>query len=230
MSESRLADLALESDRLGRATSRRVRDIVRVFAQRYLLPDDQAARHLKSLNAGRCSRQVIVDLALLYTAMRDDLLNDFTCDFFWPAVREGRVIVTNADVRQLILAAELDGRIPTPWSEEIKRDMAGRVLIALTDFGLVRELAPSKREVAIYRPCDETIVYLAYLLRDRGVTDSSLALQREWMLFGLEPHDVLHRMESLQEGAWFLVQRAGEVTRITWSYANLDEAVDALAR
>ena len=227
--EVSLAERVLATDLLGKATARRVLDIVRVFNLRFLAPSDAPARHLQRLVAGAPTRQTFSDLVLFYAARRDALLWDFTAQRYWPAVRDGRLTIANADVRQLILEAEQDGRIPSPWSAEIKRDMAGRVLIALTDFGLLRELKPARREVLPYRVADGTVVYLAYLLHDEGVTDASLAEHPSWTLFGLEPPDVWNRLDALAGDGWFVVQRAGDVARITWTHRSVEEAVDALA-
>src|SRR5258706_5550049 len=177
----------LREDLLGRATARRVLDIVRVFTLRFLTPTNAPARRLCTLVAGNTPRQLYSDLVYYYTALRDDLLRDFVVHGYWPAVLRGRLTLSNQDVRSLILDAELDGRIRAPWSAEIKRDMAGRVMMALTDFGLLAELKPAKREILPYRPADGTLVYLAYLLHGEGVTDASLAEQPACTLFGLEP-------------------------------------------
>ena len=227
--ERALADRVLEQDLLGRATAHRVRDIVRVFALRFLAPTDAPARHLKRLLAGNAPAQLYRDLVFYYTARRDDLLREFVTTRYWLLVREGRLTITNREAHDLILAGELDGRIPSPWSEEIKRDMAGRVMIALTDFGFLRELKRARREVLPYHVADATVVYLAYLLHGCRVTDAALAEQPAWSLFGLEPADVWHRLEALVADDWFVVQRAGQVVRITWSHDSLEAVVDALA-
>jgi hypothetical protein len=223
-------DRVLKTDVLGRLTATRTADILRVFSNRFLSPTDAPARHLHTLVSSETPGQMYKDLVFHYTAQHDDLLRDFTVDRYWPAVREGRVTISNPDVRNLILEAEQDGRIPSPWSAEIKRDMAGRVLIALTDFGLLRQLRPGLREVLPYRPDDRTVVYLAYRLHEFGATDSSLADQRPWALFGLEARDVWHRLEHVSDGDWFVIQRAGGLTRISWLYEDAEEVVHALAR
>ena len=46
---------------------------------------------------------------------------------------------------------------------------------------------------------------------------------------GLEPADVWNRLENLAGDGWFVVQRAGEVVKITWRYGSVEEVVDALA-
>jgi hypothetical protein len=224
------AERVLRGDLLGRATARRVLDIVRVFTLRFLSPSDAPARHLRHLVVNDASRQIFNDVVFYYTALQDDLLRDFTLLCYWPAVREGRLTISNQDVRHLILEAEQDGRIRTPWSAEIKRDMAGRVLIALTNFGLLRPLKPAKREVIPYRPADGTIVYMAYLLHENGITDSSLAEHSAWALFGLQAEDVWNRLEVLAGDGWFIIQRAGQVVRITWKYQSMEDAVHAIAR
>lgn len=229
-SEGELAQRALDQDLLGRATARRVLDIVRVFALRFLTPDDRPARHLKVLASRASDLQPFSDLVLFYTAGRDALLRDFLVTRFWPSVREGRLVISNKEMQQLIRDAEQDGRIPAPWSAEIKRDMAGRVMIALTDFGLLRPLKPATREVVPYRLSDGAAVYLAYLLHGQGVTDASLADQEAWAMFGLLPGEVWGRLERLASDGWFEVQRAGHVARITWAYGSVKEVVDALAR
>jgi bacteriophage exclusion system BrxA-like protein len=224
-----LGERVLREDLPGRATARRVLDIVRVFTLRFLTPTDTPARHLCTLVAGNSPRQLYSDLVFYYTALRENLLRDFVVQGYWPAVRAGRLTLSNQDVRSLILDAELDGRIRAPWSAEIKRDMAGRVMMALTDFGLLAELKPAKREILPYRPADGTLVYLAYLLHGEGVTDASLAEQPAWTVFGLEPQDVWNRLDALAGDSWFIVQRAGQVVQITWKYSTMEEVVHALA-
>src|SRR5260370_14116393 len=102
------AERVLREDLLGRATARRVLDIVRVFTLRFLTPSDAPARHLRSLVVNDASRQIFNDVVFYYTALQDDLLRDFTLLRYWPAVREGRLTISNQDVRHLILEQDQD--------------------------------------------------------------------------------------------------------------------------
>lgn len=215
---------------LGQATARTISDYVRVFARRFVAPPGTPARYLRRLMRGDAPHQVLTDLAFYYTAEQDDLLRDFTVLRYWPFVREGRLTISRDDARQFIWEAEQDGRIRAPWSDAVKKDMPARLLNALADFGLLGALKGGRRQIVPYRAADGTIVYLAHLLREIGVTDASLADQPAWALFGLDPRDVWNRLDNLAGDGWFLVQRAGEVVRITWKYQRLEEAVDALAR
>ncbi len=223
------AERVLREDVLGKVTARRVLDIVRVFTLRYLQPTDTPARHLKLLLDPGVPGQVFTDTAFYYTALQDDLLRDYTVERYWPAVRDGAAIIQNRDVQEVIAAALVDGRIPTAWSEELRRDIAGRVLGVLTAFGLLAEDRPARRVVLPYAPADHTLVYLAYLLHERGITDASLANQPDWALFGLEPRQVWNRLESLSGAGWWILQRSGEVVRISWTYACVEEVLHAFA-
>jgi len=219
-----------EEAALGHVTARTVSDYVRVFSRRFVAPSGTPARYLQRLVRGNVPRRVFSDLAFYYTSESDHLLRDFAVLGYWPLVREGRLTISTDDARRFIWEAEQDGRIRTPWSEAVKKDMPARLLNALADFGLLGARKARWREVLPYRPADDTIVYLAHLLHEAGVTDASLADQPVWALFGLEPRDVWNRLENLAGDSWFVIQRAGEVVRITWQYQRLAEAVNALAR
>jgi hypothetical protein len=227
-SESSLAERVLQQDVLGKSTARRVLDVVHVFSRRLLQPIDTAARHLKPLTLPSAPRQVFSDLLFYYTARQDALLWDFTIRRYWPAVREGRLTLANRDVAELLWEAEQDGRIARPWSSEIKRDMAGRVLGTLSDFGLLEAYRPATRRVALFRAADGTVFYLATLLHAQGCPDGLLADGPAWQLFGLEPHDVWQRLELLAGDGWLVVQHAGQVAHITWRYSDPAEVIGAL--
>jgi hypothetical protein len=222
------AERVHRDDLVGKATARTVKDYVYAFTRRFLTPTDQPARHLHHLLAQGVSGQLISDLVLLSTLEAERLLRDFAVLRYWPGVRAGQLSFALQDVRHFIWEAEQDGRIPTPWSADVHRDLPARVLRVLAEFGLLGALKGGRREVLPYRPADGTLVYLAHRLHAAGVQDSDLAAQAEWALFGLEPVDVWHRLDTLAGEGWFVVQRAGQVARITWRYQTMEAALDAL--
>ena len=65
------ADRVLSRDLLGKATARRVQDLVlRCFAPRYLAPPGCPAKHLKRLVLNHPSGDWFRDLCLIYAALR----------------------------------------------------------------------------------------------------------------------------------------------------------------
>jgi hypothetical protein len=223
------AERVRADDVLGKATARTVHDYVWTFNHRFATPSDRPARHLRRLADPAAPRQVFDDVTFHYIAARDHLLRDFSLLRYWPAAREGRLSLSVDEARQFIWEAERDGRIQRPWSASVQKDMPARVLNALSDFSLLGHLRAGRRPFLAYRPADGTLVYLAHLLHDDGVTDASLAEHPAWALFGLERPDVWNRLDLLAGDGWFILQRAGQVVRLTWKYRNADEVVDALA-
>lgn len=219
-----------DDDVLGKSTSRTVNDYVRTFSRRFLTPTDEPARHLSRIASDTAPRDLFRDLIFYYVAQADDLLRDFTVLRYWPLARDGRLSLSTHDAREFIREAEQDGRIARPWSAAVRKDMPARLLNALSDFGLLGKTRAPRHPILPYRPADGTVVYLAYLLHRAGVTDASLAEHPAWALFGLMATDVWHRLDNLAGDGWFIVQRAGQVVRITWNYSSVEEVLDAIAR
>jgi len=201
-----------------------------MFAWRFLRPDSRPAILLKRLLEKGRTEQLFSDLCLLYAARNDDLLRDSVTRIYWPAVAEGRLTLSPQNVVEFLRRAEGDGRLPKPWSEQVKVKVARGVLKAMVDFGLLVEVSRTRRELIRFRPTDRTIVYLAYDLHFAGSTDAAVVEHRDWSLFGLTRPDVASALDRLSAEGWWLAQVAGSVVRITWKIANMEEVVDALAR
>jgi hypothetical protein len=224
-------DRVLREDVLGRMTARRATDIVcRVFARRFLRPNDRPAFLLKRLLAKKQSGQLFADLCLLYAARNDDLIRDVVTHVYWPALSDGRLTISPPYLVEFLRQAERDGRMSEPWSEQVKLRVARGILKAVADFGLLRETARGRRELVHFRPADDTIVYLAYDLHLAGQTDAGLAQCKDWALFGMRAGDLTSALDRLSGEGWWLAQVAGSLVRITWKYAGMVEVVDALAR
>jgi len=221
----------LREDLLGRMTAYRARDIVRrVFARRYLRPDNKPALLLKRLLKGGHSGQLFSDLCLLYAARNDDLIRDVVTHLYWPALSEGRLALAPPHVVEFLRQAERDTRIPEPWSEQVKLKAARGILKAMADFGLLVEVSRRRRELVHFRPTDRTIVFVAYDLHFVGSTDAGVVDHQDWALFGLTPREVGAALDRLSGEGWWLAQIAGSVVRITWKHASMEEVADALAR
>lgn len=223
------SERVVQEDVLGKTTAQRAKDVVRrVFANRFLVPDQAPAKYLHRLLEGNKSGQVFSDLCLLYSSRNDALLRDVIVSVYWPAVAEGQLFISPKEVVQFFRKAEEQGRIPHPWSEPVKIKVARGLLRALAEYGLIREVQ-RQREIVMYRPADETIVFLAYELHFRGLSDAALVGHGDWNLFGLKERDVIAAMDRLGGEGWWLAQAAGSVVRVSWKYNQMEEVLDALA-
>jgi len=230
-SSSSFSDRVLREDLLGKMTAYRAKDIVRrVFAWRFLRPDSKPAILLKKLLETGQAGQLFSDLCLVYAARNDDLLRDVITDLYWPALAEGRLTLSPTHVVGFLREAERDGRVPKPWSEQVKIKVSRGVMKAMADFGLLVQVNRGRRELVHFRPTDRAIVYLAHELHFSGSSDASLIDHGDWTLFGLNRADVASSMDRLSGEGWWLAQVAGSVVRITWKYSTMEEVVDAISR
>ena len=225
------AQRVLREDLLGRMTAYRVRDIViRVFAKRYLRPDQRAAILLKKLLERNQSPQLFSDLCFLYSARADDLIRDAVTQVYWPALSVGRLSLRPEDLVDFLRQADREGRIPEPWSEKVKPKVARGLLKAMADFGLLVEVGRGRRELVHFRPTDLAVVFLAYDLHFGGSTDAGITNHQDWALFGLTGKEVASLLDRLSGQGWWLAQVAGSLVRISWKYEMMEEVVDAFAR
>jgi len=219
-----------EEGLLGNATAYRTRDVVRrVFAPRFLKPDDKPARLLKKVLSAHLPGRVFTELVFLYTARFDPLVYDFTSYEFWPSVRRGSRVMDTGRILSFLSEAFYDGRLETQWSENVSVRIARCLLGLLRDVGFLRKSTRAGREVIDYRMSAEGAALMARDLHESGVTDSSICDHGDWGLFGLTPIEVLEKLDGIGEHRGLIVQSSGSVVHFTWTVGSLEELIDALA-
>lgn len=230
-SAAELAERVLETDLLGKATARRVKDIVqRVFAPRYLYPEGCPALYLKKLVEMKTSGDWFRDLCLLYAARADQLVRDSVTLLFRNARNEGRISLSVDAVIAFLRESDQNGMIAQTWSPEVKKKIARGLLKILTEFEFLTPRTRGPREIRNFRPHPLAIAYLALDLHFRGVTDTALTSHPDWQLWLLDEPVVRDRLDDLSHWDLWIFQAAGSVVRITWNVSSMEEAVDALAR
>jgi len=86
----------------------------------------------------------------------------------------------------------------------------------------------SIRKILPFRIESRLGILLAYDLHFSGHGDNSVLSHSDWGLFGLDRSDVLNELKQLALKGWFIIQSAGDVTRIGWQYQSMEEVIDAL--
>lgn len=219
----------LASDLLGKRTAKRTRDLViLVFYPRYIANDDRRARWLKYQLEHSGERDAFREISLVYATRADDLLRDFTMEKFWQSAQIGTI--QPSAVLEFLAQAVAKKYLKRAWSEQVRTKYARSVLGALRDFGLIREERRGRRQVMNYRMTDAGVTYLAHEMHFSGLSDAQVVESADWTLFGMDRTRVLERLEELGASAGMLVQRAGSVVRITWSYPTMEAMIDALKR
>jgi hypothetical protein len=213
---------------LTKKTARRVNDLVlRVFRPWFLVPDDRAATQLKALVKADIDRRILNELVFIYKARSEAVLYDFVRKRFWPACQDGALYLSTEEILDFLHESQEEGRVDGSWSSKTQERLARGILGALNNIGFLREEKRYLYEYVYYFAHDCTIAYLAYDFHLAGLSDNATVNHSDWMLFGLARSQVLDRLARLDERAGMIVQQAGSVVQITWSYKTMDEVINA---
>jgi hypothetical protein len=163
--------------------------IWRSVKQRYLIP---TAPWLTSLLAdtgrsGPHSREFVSLLYLLY-ALRDRLAFDFVTDVLWAKGHEARPVISRNEVLDFLTQAA--GRQPQieRWTESTRIKLAGSILTALRDFGVLE----GQQKKVLARPILplSTAEALLRVLIVEGCRGRQAVQDSTWRLFLLTEQEV----------------------------------------
>ncbi len=215
-----LADEALRTGYLGRATEKRVRDVVSVFRRRYLsdyLPAAAALNRLYQAEATRGSRELFDQVALLHTAIAHPELGAFLTEVYWPQRFEGREGMTMEAATEFLISAQRTGRTATQWTEGLTERTGRRLMGTLTEFGLLSKPdRAGRRRFPGFHLLDGTLLYLAHWLREQIADATTLAHHPAWNLLGVRHLDVLPTLRRLGAANYFTLLTVGDLTRLEW--------------
>ncbi len=91
------------------------------------------------------------------------------------------------EAEDFLKRAAVDGRIARPWSEVMRKRIAGDLLSTLADFGLLEDLKRPTKPIRSYRLLPDTVLFLAHEIHFKGFSDNSILESPDWQLFGLKP-------------------------------------------
>jgi len=229
MDVTQLQKEALESGHLPNVSARRLRNIVsECFYPRYLREEPPPALFLQKLRRTLSGKE-LNQLLFIYTCRANSILNDFVKEVYWDAYTAGKVSISNEDAESFVVRANQDRKTHKPWSDNTIRRVSGYLSGCCADFGLLENGVKRIRRILPFRIEPRIAIYLAYDLHFFGHGDNSVLSHSDWGLFGLDRNDVLNELKRLALKGWFIVQIAGDVTRIGWQHQSMEEFVDAFA-
>ena len=224
-----LARAALASGRFPTMSARRVRNLVlECFGPRYVNGDARRARVLKTL-MGVLSAREFQQLLFVYTCRAHAILADFVCEVYWPGYAAGREAISNDEARDFVVRANEDGRTAKHWSPATIRRVASYLTGACADFGLLESGRRSVRRILPLRVESRVVAVLAYDLHFAGLGDNRVLADPQWALLGVDREDVLAELRRLSLKGLFIIQSAGNVTRIGWQCKTIEELADVIA-
>ena len=231
MTSARLRDAALAKGTLSKESADRVWVMVRYgFGLRYLSDGQRPARYLKRLVDGGAPVPLLRQLFTVYTARINGLFADVAGDWYWRRIASGAAEIDGNGVKDFIRGAFGTPKALRPWSEAGTSRVASGVIKTLADFGFLAQAPGAKRAMTPPRILPQTILFLAYEARARGLSDASILADRSWALFGLDPQEVLAELKRLSGSGFLIVQSSGDLVRLTFQHPTMEEFLDALVR
>jgi hypothetical protein len=161
-------------------------------------------------------------LYLLY-ALRDRLTFDFVTTVLFTKRQSDRPVISRNDVLDLLRTASLSQPQIDRWSESTRTKLAGSILTALRDFGLL-EGKQKKTLVRPPLPLSTAAVILRILIAE-GCRGRQVLEDHIWRLFLLSEADVAQVLARLAQGGTIRFEKAGStvVLETPAEWEHLDE-------
>jgi hypothetical protein len=150
-------------------------------------------------------RFVFPGLLYIHYVRRDRLTFDFVTEKLWPLWRTGTHDVRRDDVIDFL--AESGSGQPARWRGSTRVKLAGNILSALRDFGLLAGVQRKKLQRPVVAP--EVALHLCRLLDAEGLRGRSLLEARDWHLFLWDIQDTSQALAQLAQRGELRFERSG---------------------
>lgn len=211
-------------------TARRVRNLVaEMWAPRFLKNEAQPARDLKII-LGSLNRESLSQLCMLFTARAQLIFHEFMSQLYWPRYESGRTIISRDEIKEFIIEAMDEGKMQKRWSESTVHRVTGYLAGTAIDFGFMSRVSSSSYELDPPVISPKVALYLAYDLHFSSLSDGNALAHKDWQLWGMNSHDVLRQLQYLGREGHFIVQGSVELVRLSWTYNNREEMLNAITR
>ena len=218
-------DRARRENIFGKASRKRVEDILTIFRQRYF-DDADVGTALVRLTQNGAPAQWIDPLLYFFSAQNDRTLRDIVVEVLYPRHLAG---YTDLPVEVVVRAVRnwvAEGKTTTPWGDKTILRVAQNSVAALRDFGVL-EGAAKKRLTPIYLPTPSFALIALWL--QRRERSGHLVLQSDdWRLFFLPVEGVERFFIEAHQEHLLTYNAAGSVVRIEFPVASLTEYAYAL--
>jgi hypothetical protein len=146
-----------------------------------------------------------VGLTYLHYARRDRLTFDFVTEKLWSLWREGVRDARRSDVLDFL--AENGEGTSVRWRQTTRLKLAGNVLSALRDFGLLTGVQRKKLQRPVVAP--EVVLHLSRLLEREGLRGRAVLEARDWRLLLWNIEDTAQALSGLAQRGDIRFERSG---------------------
>jgi hypothetical protein len=222
-------DAAVGKNLFGKATRKRVDDILRVFRERYL-PEDGSARAFRILVGSSLPSEITDRVIYYYTALAEPLLYDFVTEYLRERYLRGEQRVTVSNATEFIEQSLREGRMAGKWESEQTRGRVARGLMAtLRDLGVLGGAKQSHEKTLL--PAHLHILafaYVAFHIHCSELSSARLVHHPHWRLFFLGTREVERYFAEADAYKLLSYQAAGSIIRIEFPTDDFEEYVHVL--
>ena len=209
----------------GKASRKRVEDILLIFRQRYFDDADVGAA-LVTLTQNGAPAQWIAPLLYFFSAQNDRTLRDIVIEVLYPRHLAGYTDLPVQVVVRAIRNWVAEGKTTTRWGEETITRVAQGLAATLRDFGVLQG-AVNKHLTPIYLPTP-SFALIALWLQQRERSGHLVLQSDDWRLFFLPVEGVERFFIEAQQEHLLTYNAAGSVVRIEFPADNLTEYAHVL--
>jgi Putative inner membrane protein (DUF1819) len=222
-------DAAIRQNVFGKASRKRVADMLKVFRQRYL-PNDGSDQAFRIFIGSSLPSEVTDRVVYYYTALAEPALYDFVTDYLYPLYLRGERSVMIRQALEFLAEATREGRTVGKWeSENTRKRVAQGLLSTLRDFGLLTGVVGStEKTLAPARLPTLAFAFIAFYLKRGEPSGERLVQHRHWRLFFLGPQEVEHAFAEAAAEKLLIYQAAGSIIRIELPTTDFLEYAHAL--
>jgi BrxA len=156
---------------------------------------------------GGATDRRFVGLAYIHYARRDRLTFDFVTDKLWTCWINKTFEVRRDDVLDFLVDYQSHDAAVKKWRESTRKKLAGNVLSALRDFGVLTGVQRKSLQRPVVAP--EVALHLCRVLDGEGLRGRALLEAREWRLFLWELHDTSLGLAQLAQRGEVRFERSG---------------------
>lgn len=211
---------------LGKSSRSRAADILAIFRQRYLT-EEPVANALARLVKNHLNGQTLDRILYFHATRADSLLRDVVLQVLVPQWSRGLLDIDVKAVEQTLTKWVAQGKTSQPWGEYTIRRVCQGLLSTLRDFGVLQG-AVNKKIAPVFLPI-RAFAYIAFYLKQHQPSGAKLLDLPDWMLFFLPSTGVERFFVEAHQHGLLEFHAAGDVTRITFPVATLEEYADVLS-
>lgn len=204
----------------GKASRRRVEDVLRIFRQRYFDDPDIGAA-LVMLAQGGAPAQWLDSLLYFFSAQNDRTLRDTVIEVVHPRKMAGYSDLTVEHVNRHLNEWVTEGKMTTAWNEETAGRVARGIMATLRDFGVLKG-AVNKQIAPVFLPTP-AFALIAFWLKQRDRSGDRVLQSDDWKLFFLPVEGVERFFIEAHQEHLLSYHAAGSVIRIDFPAETLTD-------